>query len=123
MKKFSLLAFIAAIAVTASCGGSAVQSAAGVEVPAEVKVGEVTLPMLNVEGGTFTMGKTPAGTKLANSTMHQVVLHGFAISAQPVSQSLWQKVMGSEAGSVKNPAAAADMVSYDDCVKFVSKLS
>ncbi len=123
MKKYSLLAFIAGIALTASCGGSAVQSAAGVDVPAEVKVGEVTLPMLNIEGGTFTMGKTPAGTRLANSTMHQVVLHGFSISAQPVSQNLWQRVMGSEVGSVKNPSAAADMVSYDDCVKFVIKLS
>ncbi len=123
MKKYSLLSFIAAIALMTSCAGNAVQSAAGVEVPAEVKVGEVSMQMLNVSGGTFTMGKTPAGTKLANAVVHQVVLHGFSISSQPVSQALWQRVMGSETGSVKNPSAPADMVSYDDCVKFVTKLS
>ncbi len=118
-----LLSFFAAVAVTAACDSSATRSAAGVEVPSEVKVGDEVLPMVNVTGGTFTMGRTPSGTKLASSTMHQVVLHGFSISAQPVSQGLWKKVMGSETGSVKNPSAPADMVSYDDCIKFVIKLS
>lgn len=112
-----------AMAMLSSCGGQAVQSAEGVEVPEEVKVGDIVIKMKNVEGGTFAMGLNPNGTKIPGASLHQVVLNGYAISEFPVTQELWTAVTGSQAGSTQNPSAPVDMVSFDDCVKFIGKLS
>ena len=78
MKKFSFVVAAAVAAVLSSCGGSAVQSAAGVDVPSEVKVADAMIPMVTVEGGTFAMGKTPSGVRISGATVHQVVLKGFS---------------------------------------------
>lgn len=123
MNLYSIIASAASVMMLVSCGGSAYQSAAGVEVPGEVKAGDVQFVMETVPGGSFSMGRTPAGTRIAGATLHHVVLNGFSISKLPVTQELWKAVTGSEAGSVQNPAAPVDMVSYDDCVKFLGKLS
>lgn len=123
MNKYSFFAAAASVLLVVSCGGGAYQSAAGVEVPAEVKAGEVAFSMVAVPGDAFAMGKTPSGTKVPGATIHQVVLNGYSISQLPVTQELWQAVTGSAAGSIQNPAAPVDMVSYDDCVKFLGKLS
>lgn len=71
MKKLSFVVAAAVAAVLSSCGGSAVQSAAGVDVPSEVKVADAMIPMVNVEGGTFAMGKTPSGVRISGATVHQ----------------------------------------------------
>ena len=123
MNKYSFFAAAASVLLVVSCGGGAYQSAAGVEVPAEVKAGEVAFSMVAVPGDAFAMGKTPSGTKVPGATIHQVVLNGYSISQLPVTQELCQAVTGSAAGSIQNPAAPVDMVSYDDCVKFLGKLS
>ena len=48
MKKLSFVFAVAVAAVLSSCGGSAVQSAAGVDVPSEVKVADAMIPMVTV---------------------------------------------------------------------------
>lgn len=115
--------FIPMLALMASCGGDGTQSAAGVDVPSEVKVAEQTIMMVNVEPSTFSMGFTPSGTKVKGATLHQVLLSGYSISKTPVSQALWESVMGSNPSSEINAEAPVDMVSYKDCGKFLSKLS
>lgn len=94
MKKLSFVVAAAVAAVLSSCGGSAVQSAAGVDVPSEVKVADAVIPMATVEGGTFAMGKTPSGVRISGATVHQVVLKGFSISSQRISKGVWKAVMG-----------------------------
>lgn len=114
---------IAAAALAAvSCGSGPVRNAAGMDIPESVMVGNVSMAMKNVEGGTFAMGMTPDGVKASGAAIHQVVLHGFSISADRVSRELWNSVMGT-ADSQSRDSDAADMVSWDDCRKFVSKLS
>lgn len=123
MKKLSFVVAAAVAAVLSSCGGSAVQSAAGVDVPSEVKVADTVIPMVTVEGGTFAMGKTPSGVRITGATVHQVVLKGFSISSQRISKGVWKAVMGSDAGTATSETAPVDMVSQDDCIKFLGKLS
>lgn len=116
---------MAAVLVMVSCGGEGpVRSAAGIVVPEELKTGESSLKMVAVPGGTFAMGRKASGTRISGAaSIHQVVLHGFAISDKPVSQAVWKDVMGSYSGTVQNPSLPVEMVSYDDCVKFLAKLS
>ena len=123
MNKYSFIVSAASVLLLVSCGGSAYRSAAGIDVPEEIKAGNVAFNMTAVEGGSFSMGRTPAGTRIPGATLHQVVLDGYSISQLPVTQELWEAVTGSHAGSVQNPAAPVDMVSYDDCIKFLGKLS
>ncbi len=61
--------------------------------------------------------------KITNGIPHEVALGGFVISSKPVSQALWTAVMGNNPSSVQNPDAPADMVSWNDAVKFLGKLN
>ena len=124
MGRINVLFGIAAVCFALSaCGSQTAGSAEGIDVPAVVDAGGVKFDMVAVEGGSFAMGKTPAGTKIADVTIHEVVLDGFSISGKPVSRQLWEAVMNEQRGSSTSPEAPVDMVSQDDCKKFLSKLS
>lgn len=124
MKARHIAMMAAAALALAACGGDgAVHLAEGVAVPEEVKAGDASFRMISVPGGSFAMGRTPSGTKVTGAAIHQAVLHGFSISEQPVSRALWEAVMGTAAGSSQSASAPVDMVSHDDCVKFLAKLS
>ena len=119
-KSIGILSALACAMMLTACGGDvAVRTAAGTDVPETVVAGNVSFRMVSVPGGTFAMGRTPSGTKVTGAKMHQVVLYGYSISEQPVSQELWTAVMGTPSGN----SAIADMVSYDDCLKFLGKLT
>ena len=124
MRRINVLFGIAAACFALSaCGSQTAGSAEGIDVPAVVDAGGVKFDMVAVEGGSFAMGKTPAGTKIADVTIHEVVLDGFSISGKPVSRQLWEAVMNEQRGSSTSHEAPVDMVSQDDCKKFLSKLS
>ncbi|MDR1737863.1 MAG: formylglycine-generating enzyme family protein [Candidatus Symbiothrix sp.] len=60
-------------------------------------VGGVSFKMVNVEGGTFTMGATAEQGSDADSDelpTHNVTLSSFAIGQTEVTQALWLAVMG-----------------------------
>jgi formylglycine-generating enzyme required for sulfatase activity len=76
--------------------------------------------------GTFTMG-SPASEAERNSdeAQHQVTLTcGFWLLETPVTQSMWEGVMGSNPshfkGSKKLPV---EQVSWDDCQDYIQKLN
>ena len=122
MGKFSIFAGLAAAALTlVSCGGS---SASQVLSPEDVKdsyeVKGVSLSLVKIEGGSVSMGTMADGRHISGSNVHQTVLDGYAISSMPVSQALWQAVMGGSGGS---EAVPVDKVSCKDVQKFLSKLS
>lgn len=101
-----------------SCGGSATVSSE--PVPSEVDVNGQKLVMTQIPGGSFSMGIRTNGRKVTGATVHQVLLDGYGISAQPVSQALWAAVMGSPASEAATPV---ESVSYKDALKFTKKLS
>ena len=124
MRRINVLFGIAAACFALSaCGSQTSGSAEGIDVPAVVDASGVKFDMVAVEGGSFAMGKTPAGTKIADVTIHEVVLDGFSISGKPVSRQLWEAVMNEQRGSSSSVEAPVDMVSQEDCKKFISKLS
>ena len=122
MKSMFWMSAVAIIAAV-SCNGGGNGSAAGVEVPAEIEVSGVKLEMCNVPPASFAMGFAPSGVKALGATIHQVILKGYSISREPVSQELWTAVMGDNPSAVKSPSAPVDMVAYKDCIKFIGKIS
>ena len=92
-------------------------------------VNGVSFNMVNVEGGTFTMGATEEqGNDALNNEypVHQVTLSDFSIGETEVTEELWRAVMGSTPyhynsdGNLKKPI---DAVTWDDCQKFIAKLN
>ena len=91
------------------------------------EVNGVTFMMLNVQGGTFTMGATAEQGSDAYSyekPAHQVTLSSYSIGLTEVTQALWQSVMGSNpsyfTGDLNRPV---EYVSWYDCQTFISKLN
>lgn len=88
---------------------------------------ELESNMVQVEGGTFTMGATSEQTDDANEgeyPPHQVTLSGFYICKYEVTQELWQAVMGRNPskypGDLTRPI---ESVSWEDCQEFITKLN
>ena len=86
----------------------------------------ISIDMVRVEAGTFTMGATP---EMVNSygyekPAHQVTLtNDYYISKYEVIQALWQAVMGNNPSYFKGDNLPVENVSWKDCKKFISKLN
>jgi formylglycine-generating enzyme required for sulfatase activity len=89
-------------------------------------VGGVSFTMIFVEGGTFTMGATSEQSIYAydwEKPAHSVTLSDYYIGQTEVTQSLWQKVMGSNPSYYKGGNRPVENVSWNDCQTFISKLN
>lgn len=87
----------------------------------------VSITMVPVEGGTFTMGATPEqGDEYESNEVpaHQVTVSSFSIAQTEVTQALWQAVMGSNPSEFKgNLNRPVENVSWNDCQTFITKLN
>ena len=82
--------------------------------------------MVEVEGGTFTMGATSEQGYDAfenEKPTHQVTLSTFSIGKYEVTQALWQEIMGSNPSYFKGDNLPVEQVSWDDCQEFLRKLN
>ena len=82
--------------------------------------------MVFVEGGTFTMGATSEQeTDMWNDEKpaHQVTLSSYSIGRYEVTQEEWRTVMGNNPSEFKGDKRPVEMVSWDDCQKFIRKLN
>ena len=83
--------------------------------------------MVWVEGGTFTMGRTPepgSNETFGKEPAHQVTLSDYYISKYEVTQELWQAVMGYNPSEFKNnPKNPVENVSWSDCQEFIAELN
>jgi formylglycine-generating enzyme required for sulfatase activity/tetratricopeptide (TPR) repeat protein len=89
----------------------------------------ITLEMVYIPGGTFTMG-SPENEKGrepwykgSESPQHQVTIQPFFIAKYPVTQAQWQAVMGNNPSRFKGEKRPVETVSWDDVVKFCQRLS
>jgi len=103
----------------------------GMESTMSVSVGNLTIDMILVEGGTFQMGATDEQKPFAdkwNQTyeypVHNVTLDSYYIGKYEVSQALWIAVMGNNPSAmIKDNACPVDYVTYTQCIEFCEKLS
>jgi formylglycine-generating enzyme required for sulfatase activity len=90
-------------------------------------VNGVSFKMVDVAGGTFTMGATAeqGSDALGNEKpTHPVTLSNFSIGQTEVTQELWQAVMGSNPSShTGNLQRPVERVTWDDCQTFITKLN
>ncbi|MBO4613793.1 MAG: formylglycine-generating enzyme family protein [Bacteroidales bacterium] len=92
-----------------------------------ITVGSLTIEMVYVKGGTYTMGCTDEQDDdcwEAESPVHSVTLDDFYIGKYEVTQGLWQEVMGANPSRFKgNDSLPVENVNWDDCKKFIQKLN
>ena len=78
-----------------------------------------------IQPGTFQMGspETEKG-RYHNEVLHQVTLSkGFWMAETPVTQALWQAVMGDNPSSFKGEKRPVEQVSWNDAQAFITKLN
>lgn len=86
---------------------------------------EIIQCMVEVEGGTFTMGafgKYEKGAEEDEYPSHKVTLSDFFISAVPVTQAQWKAVMGNNPSSFIGDERPVTDVSWNDCQEFIKRL-
>ena len=110
------------ISPQATSSSPAIPSGSVISIP--VKDG-VSIEMVKVEAGTFTMGATKG---MYNSGIekpaHKVTLtQNYYIGKYEVTQALWKIVMGSNPSNFKGDDLPVEKVSWDDCQDFISKLN
>ncbi len=82
-------------------------------------------PMIDVIGGTFTMG-SPQNEKdrKDNECQHKVTLTDFQIGKYPVTQKQWIDIMGSNPSDFKGcDTCPVESVSWNDIQNFIEKLN
>ncbi|MCL2510683.1 MAG: formylglycine-generating enzyme family protein [Bacteroidales bacterium] len=93
------------------------------------KVSAELIPMVFVQGGTFTMGCTSEQGSDCGSDekpAHKVTVSDFYIGKYPVTQAQWKAVMGSYPKELHNTGCddcPVDNVSWDDAQGFIKKLN
>lgn len=81
--------------------------------------------MIEVEGGTFTMGATSEQRDADKNEKptHEVTVSSFYITKYEVTQEFWKRIMGSNPSRFKGEKRPVEMVSWYDAVEFCNKLS
>ncbi len=86
----------------------------------------ISIDMVRVEAGTFTMGATPEMKESDDDEKptHQVTLtNDYYIGKYEITQALWQAVMSNNPSNFKGENLPVENVSWDDCQEFINKLN
>ena len=89
-------------------------------------VNGVSFNMIEVIGGTFTMGATyEQGSDVIKweKPVHCVTLSSFFIGETEVTQELWEAVMGCNPSQFRNPKSPVESISREECILFINKLN
>ncbi|MCB0706914.1 MAG: formylglycine-generating enzyme family protein [Saprospiraceae bacterium] len=76
--------------------------------------------MIKVAGGAFLMGSTEW---LETQPVQKIQVPGFYLAKYPVTQELWQSVMGDNPANFKGKTNPVERVSWDDTQLFLEKLN
>ncbi len=78
------------------------------------------LEFVQIPGGTFMMGSDDGYDN--EKPVHQVTLSSFLMSKTPVTQGVWQKIMGNNPSYFKKGNDyPVESISWDDCQEFCKK--
>ena len=82
------------------------------------------IEMVEVEGGTFTMGLDEGEAEhMYETPKHEVTLSDFRIGKYEVTQELWEDVMGENPSISKGDELPVENVSWYDVQIFIKKLN
>jgi formylglycine-generating enzyme required for sulfatase activity len=88
---------------------------------------ESPIKMVQIQGGTFTMGSPEdEPNRSEDETQHSVTLTGFSMGKYPVTQEQYLAVMGTNPSNYRNPSATkhpVEKVTWYDALVFCNKLS
>ena len=88
---------------------------------------DAVLPMVRVEGGSFTMGCKSGRDRDCDDDerpAHQVSLPSFEMGRHEVTQALWEAVMGDNPSKFEGcPRCPVERVRWDDGQRFLMELS
>ncbi|GJL84109.1 MAG: hypothetical protein DHS20C01_37430 [marine bacterium B5-7] len=83
----------------------------------------VVFDMLLVEGGDFNMGSDDEEADGDEKPVHPVKVDSFYLGKYPVTQQVWQTVMGNNPSQFNGSRRPMDCVSWRDVQEFISKLN
>ena len=88
----------------------------------------ISIDMVRVEAGTFTMGataeiKVPYDDNDERPTHRVTLTNDYYIGKYEVTQALWKAVMGNKPSKFKGDNLPVENVKWKDCQKFLSKLN
>lgn len=121
----TLLAFAGAM-LTTSCGSDEPDDPQNDFANKTIKVGNISIKMIAVEGGTFTMGAAANQTDEAFSVekpAHEVTVTSFYISETEVTQELWEAIMNENPSINKGDNLPVEAVTWDNCQTFITALN
>ena len=85
-----------------------------------------SLDMVQVKGGTFTMGCTPEQSNDCDSDenpAHKVTLSDFSIGKYEVTQKLWKEVMDANPSEFKGDDLPVESISWEEVQTFILMLN
>lgn len=86
----------------------------------------ITIEVVYIPGGTFSMGATAEQAAVAaddEKPVHQVTLSPYYIATTECTQALWQAVMGYNTSVTRGDNLPVTNVNVYDCHEFIRKLS
>ncbi len=90
------------------------------------RVGNVVQRLRWVPAGTFIMGSpvSEAGRYDDEGPQHEVTIsEGYWLAETPCTQALWEVVMGDNPSRFKSPDRPVEMVSWEDCQRFLGRIN
>lgn len=93
---------------------------------AQTSGNDTDIPMVYVEGGTFTMGCTSEqGDECDDDEKptHKVTLSSYYIGRTEVTQAQWKAVMGSNPSDIKGDSWPVESVDFKEVIAFIRKLN
>ena len=81
-----------------------------------------TFEMIKIDGDSFMMGNDESRYGLEKPA-HQVTVPDFYLAKYPVTQALWQSLMGKNPAHFKGANRPVEQVSWDNAQKFIEKLN
>ncbi len=91
----------------------------------EFEVNGVRFKMIYVEGDSFMMGAADDDSEAYDDEKprHKVMLDGFYMAETPVTQALWEAVMGSNPSFFEGENLPMSCISWYDGLRFIKKLN